>query len=296
MAMRILVTGRNGQVTQSLQALTGPDVEIVALGRPEFDLADPSTIARAVEEARPDIVVSAAAYTAVDKAESEEDAARAVNAIGPGLLARAAAGVGAPVIHLSTDYVFAGDLDRPYREDDATGPQGAYGRTKLAGEEAVLAAQPNAAILRTAWVYSPYGANFLKTMLRLAGDRDELRVVADQHGTPTYAPDIADGILAVARAAMADRGKWRGVFHMVATGETDWAGFAEEIFAQSKMRGGPSANVVRIGTADYPTPAKRPANSRLSTQKFETAFGTALPDWQDGVGRCLDVLGPGQRG
>lgn len=290
--MRLLVTGRDGQVAQALLALSKGDVEVVALGRPALDITDRASITRAIAEHRPDVLVNAAAYTAVDKAESEEDAAFAVNATGAGNVAAAAADAGLPVIHISTDYVFAGDKAEPYRESDPTGPEGAYGRSKLEGERLVAAANPNHAILRTAWVYGPYGANFLKTMLRLSETRDEVRVVADQRGTPTYAPDIAEGILAVARALSQtpEASDKRGVFHMVSEGETTWAGFAEAVFTELAASGGKSVRVVLITTADYPTPARRPANSRLDTSRFRQAFDHALPKWTSGVSRCMAAL------
>ncbi|MBB3998229.1 dTDP-4-dehydrorhamnose reductase [Aureimonas pseudogalii] len=288
--MRLLVTGREGQVAQALLALASDELDVVALGRPELDLTDRATIERAIAAHRPDVVVNAAAYTAVDKAESDEAAAFAVNRDGAGHAAAAAAAAGLPIVHLSTDYVFPGDKDGRYREDDATGPQGVYGRSKLAGEAAVASANPRHAILRTAWVYGAYGNNFLKTMLRLAETRDVLRVVADQLGTPTYAPDIAEGVVRVARRLREPGASdATGVFHMVCEGETNWAGFAGEIFAVSALDGGPSALVEPITTAEYPTPAKRPANSRLDTTLFGDRFG-ALPDWRSGVVRCLAAL------
>lgn len=290
--MRLLVTGREGQVAQALLGLASPGLEIVALGRPVLDVTDRATIERAVAEHRPDVVVSAAAYTAVDKAEGDEVAAFAVNRDGAGHVAAAAAAAGLPVIHISTDYVFPGDKPGAYRESDPTGPQGVYGRSKLAGEEAVAAANARHAILRTAWVFGAYGNNFLKTMLRLAETRDVLKVVGDQQGTPTYAPDIAEGVVAVATRMLARTGDaaTHGVFHMVAGGETTWAGFAAEIFAHSALEGGPSALVEPIATAEYPTPAKRPANSRLDTARFRQAFDYEFPAWQSGVERCLAVL------
>ncbi|KQT85601.1 dTDP-4-dehydrorhamnose reductase [Aurantimonas sp. Leaf443] len=295
--MRLLVTGREGQVAQAILGLADESVEIVALGRPALDLLDRASIDRAIAVHRPDIVVNAAAYTAVDKAETESERAFAVNAQGAGHVAAAAADRGLPVIHVSTDYVFSGDKPAPYVEGDATGPQGVYGQSKLAGETAVQAANPAHVILRTAWVYGPFGANFLKTMLRLAADRDRLTIVADQQGTPTYAPDIAHAVLAVARRieAQPEADDWRGVFHMVAGGETTWAGFAEEIFRQSAALGGPVADVAPIPTSAYPTPARRPANSRLDTARFRQTFSHALPDWQDGVRRCLGALEVGGR-
>ncbi len=290
MTLRLLVTGREGQVAQALLSLGGGDVQVTALGRPVLDLTDPQTIRHAIDTYAPDIVVNAAAYTAVDKAEEDEAAAFAVNAQGAGHVAAAAAQAGIPIIQLSTDYVFAGDKAEAYRETDATGPQGAYGRSKLAGEAAVAAANPAHAILRTAWVFGPYGNNFLKTMLRLAQTRDTLRVVADQVGTPTYAPDIAAGILAVAERLVRAPAEHSGIFHMVAEGHTNWAGFAQEIFRQSRLAGGPAAAVEPIGTVDYPTPARRPANSRLDTTRFATRFDHRLPAWETGVTRCLAAL------
>jgi len=290
--MRLLVTGQNGQVARSLAALGGEDLQVVALGRDVLDITDRDAVDRALAAHHPQIVVSAAAYTAVDKAETDVEAAFAANRDGAANVAAAAAALDLPVIHLSTDYVFSGDKPTPYLETDPTGPRSIYGRSKLAGEQAVLAANPKAVVLRTAWVYSPYGANFLKSMLRLAGDRDVLRIVADQYGTPTYAPDIAAAIVDIARTALdaVDAHEWRGLFHMVATGETNWAGFAEEIFRVSAEHGGVSAGVEPIATADYPTAAVRPANSRLDTTKFANVFGRSLPDWQSGVRRCLTAL------
>lgn len=293
--MRIAVTGRSGQVAACL-AERGNEAghEVVAIDRPALDLAetDCTGMIAALRAARPDVIVSAAAYTAVDRAEREPDAAFAVNAAGPGRLAQSAAALGLPLVHLSTDYVFSGGGERPWREDDAGGPLGVYGASKLAGEQAVLDAQPDTAILRTAWVYSPFGANFVKTMLRLAGERDEVAVVADQCGNPTSALDIADGILAVAARLAGSRDPaLRGVFHMTAAGATSWAEFAEAIFAESAARGGPSARVRRIATADYPTAARRPVNSRLDCSRLAQAYGIRLPAWQASlaivVGRLL---------
>jgi dTDP-4-dehydrorhamnose reductase len=284
--VRILVTGREGQLARSLVergALGGHD--IVTLGRPEFDLAgDPDAIVAALEDRRPDAVVSAAAYTAVDKAESERELAFAVNERGARSVARAAHAIGAPLVHLSTDYVFDGSKSSPYVEADPTGPLGVYGASKLAGEHAVLAEHANSAILRTAWVYSPFGTNFVRTMLRLAADRDEVKVVADQRGNPTSALDIADGVISVA-ANLAHGGKaeQRGIFHMTAAGEASWAEFAAAVFALSAEAGGPCASVRPITTTDYPTPARRPANSRLDSTLLEQRHGVRLPDWRNSL-------------
>ena len=282
--MRIVVTGGpDGQVLLSLAERGGAaGHDVVALGRPELDLmGDEGAIVRAIEQAAPDVVVSAAAYTAVDKAESERDLAFAINARGAGAVAKAAEQLGVPVIHISTDYVFDGSKPAPYVESDVPNPVSVYGASKLAGEEAVLAATPNAAILRTAWVYSPFNANFVKTMLRLASDRDEVGVVADQRGNPTSALDIAKAILAVAANLVAsDKPDLRGVFHMTGQGEGSWADFAEHIFATSAAAGGPTASVRRISTTDYPTPARRPANSRLDSSKLHETHKVRLSDWR----------------
>ncbi|WP_294644813.1 dTDP-4-dehydrorhamnose reductase [uncultured Aureimonas sp.] len=290
--MRIVVTGRQGQVVSALLE-RGPaaGVDVVALGRPDLDLTDAASIRAAVSAARPNAIVSAAAYTAVDKAESEPDLAFAVNAEGAGALAAAAADFGVPIVHLSTDYVFSGEKTEPYVESDPTGPVSVYGRSKLEGERRVAEAQPNHAILRTAWVYSPFGANFLKTMLRLGETRDAVNVVADQHGTPTSALDIADAVIAVAQRLAADPDpNLRGIFHLTGSGEATWADFADVIFAGSEARTGKRVTVGRIGTADYPTPARRPANSRLSGEKLGRVYGLVLPDWRQSTKAVLDRL------
>ena len=290
--MRLLVIGSQGQVARALVAAAGPPFTIVALGRPDCDLTRPDTIEAAIARHRPEAVINAAAYTAVDKAEQESDLAFAINAVGAGNAAAAAARAGLPFIHISTDYVFPGDATEPYREDDATGPLGVYGRSKLEGEEAVAAANADHVTLRTAWVHSAHGSNFLKTMLRLAAERPTIRVVGDQRGTPTYAGDIADAILTIAAtmAAAPDAVHRRGTFHCVNSGATDWASFATEIFRQSRERGGPGAAVERITTAEYPTPARRPASSVLDTSKLRKAFGITMPDWRVGLSRCLDAI------
>jgi dTDP-4-dehydrorhamnose reductase len=289
--MRIAVTGKQGQVVTSLLERGAGKAEIIAVGRPELDLSDPASVATSFEALRPDVIVNAAAYTMVDKAEQDQETAFRVNAEGAGAVAAAAARLGAPLIHISTDYVFDGQLDRPYREDDPTGPTGAYGRSKLTGEQRVAENCDNCAILRTAWVYSPFGANFVKTMLRLGETRPELGVVADQRGNPTSALDIADGVLAVAERMTTDNsGELRGVFHMTGATEATWADFAEAIFALAEKHGRPAVSVKRITTADYPTPAKRPANSRLDSSKLRQLYGVALPDWRPSLAACVDRL------
>jgi len=262
------------------------------LARPGFDLADPATIDRALDAVKVDAVINAAAYTAVDRAENEREAAFAVNAAGAGALAVATCARGLPLVHLSTDYVFDGAAKVAYRETDATGPTGVYGASKLAGEHAVIAAHPGAVIARTAWVYSPFGANFVKTMLRLAATRDDVGVVADQIGNPTSALDIADAVIAIARNRIERPGDaaLAGVFHMTGSGEASWADLAERVFATSAAQGGPHATVRRITTADYPTPARRPANSRLDCTKLDTGYGVRLPHWHGSVDQVVARL------
>ena len=290
--MRIAVTGSKGQVATSLIERAGPETEVVALGRPAFELTDRAAVLAGLEAARPDVVVNAAAYTAVDKAEAEEAAAVRVNGDGAGHVAEAAARLGVPLLHLSTDYVFDGALDRPYREDDPTAPAGAYGRSKLAGERLVAERCKDSVILRTAWVYSPFGANFVRTMLRLNETRDEVGVVADQRGNPTSALDIADALITIAARMKGDASPaLRGVFHMTGSGEGTWADLAETIFHQAAARGRRLTQVKRIATADYPTPARRPANSRLDNEKLTRVYGVKLPEWrQSAAGCCARLL------
>ena len=284
--MRVVVTGQHGQVARSLVELgSGRDCEIVALGRPILDLGGaPGSIHDALATAAPDVIVSAAAYTAVDKAESERDEAFAINTNGAAAVARAANLLGVPLIHLSTDYVFDGSKAEPYVEQDKTGPRTVYGASKLAGEKRVLAAHPDSVILRTAWVFSPFGTNFVRTMLRLATDRDEIAVVADQEGSPTSALDLADAILAIATKLRADpTPALRGVFHLANTGSASWFDVAETIFSASRRAGGLHAAIHRIGTADYPTEARRPANSRLDCRLMAERYGITLRPWRDAV-------------
>jgi len=297
--MRIIVIGRNGQVARAL-AEQAPlhGAEAVLLGRPELDLADPSGIEGILRRTGGDLIVNAAAYTAVDQAEAEPESAKAVNGVGPGAVAGAAAAMGVPLIQLSTDYVFDGALDRPYREEDATGPQGIYGISKLLGETAVSTQTEDHVILRTAWIYSPFGKNFVRTMLRLAMDRDEIGVVADQIGSPTSALDIASGIYGVARNLL-DRPRerhLRGIFHMAGADYANWAEFAAGIFSLSARLGGPTARVRPLSTAEYPTAAKRPRNSCLDCAKLKAIHGIRLPSWQaslePSLRRLIAELGP----
>jgi len=290
-ARPILVTGGTGQLASALADQGGTRVRRV--GRPEFDFDQPETIAAVFGAVRPWLVVNAAAYTAVDKAETDEAAAWRANRDGPAELARLCAAAGVPLIHVSTDYVYDGDKQEPYVETDPVGPRGVYGASKLAGEEAIRASGARAIILRTAWVYAATGRNFVLTMLDLARSRDSLRVVADQHGCPTAAADLAAGILAIATLLETDG--WRddraGVFHAAGSGDTTWHGFAQAVFENAARHGAKvPATVVKIATADYPTPARRPANSRLDCGRLEAVFGVRLPYWRDSLARTVDEI------
>jgi dTDP-4-dehydrorhamnose reductase len=293
LSIRIAVTGRQGQVARAL-AEAGPalNLEIINLGRPQLDLGVPQTVAPALNAAAPDIVVNAAAFTAVDQAEREPDLASAVNGIGAGAVADAARELGVPVIQLSTDYVFDGHKTSAYVEEDLVAPATAYGVSKLAGEQAVTAAAGKHVIIRTAWVYAPYGKNFVRTMLSLAESRDEIRVVADQFGSPTYAPDIAVALVGIARNVLRKPSDplLRGIFHLVGSGETSWADFASAIFAFLAAKGLRRPVLIPIASADYPTPARRPANSRLNCAKLARLHGIELPTWRDSLEICLQRI------
>lgn len=278
--MRLLVFGRGGQVATELARLVP---EAVFLGRDLADLMDPDACAAEIRDC--DAVINAAAWTAVDKAEAEEAAATVVNGDAPAAMARACAGLGVPFLHVSTDYVFDGAGERPFRPDDPTGPLGAYGRSKLAGEIGVRAAGGNAAILRTSWVVSAHGANFVKTMLRLGRERESLNVVADQVGGPTPAAAIAAALVGMARAMVA--GQRGGTYHFSGAPDVSWAEFAREIMAQAGL----PCVVNDIPTSAYPTPAKRPANSRMDCSALERDFGIARPNWKAGLTRILQELG-----
>jgi dTDP-4-dehydrorhamnose reductase len=276
--MRVLVTGTEGQLARSLAERAGlhPEIELIAVGRPQLALEVPGSAAAAIAEAAPDIVINAAAYTAVDHAEDEPERAFRINAEAAGEVAEAAAQAGAAVIQLSTDYVFDGQGSGPYREDAAVSPLGVYGRSKLAGEEQVRAANPRHAIVRTAWVYSPFGRNFVKSIMAAATVRERLTVVDDQRGSPSSALDLADGLL-----AMIDAGGGLGeTYHLVGRGEASWCEFAREIMDQCAANGLPHVPVDPIRTEDWPTRAVRPRNSVLDSAKFERAFGFSTPDWR----------------
>jgi dTDP-4-dehydrorhamnose reductase len=264
-------------------------MSIAAVERPDLDLAKPDTIEAAIARASPALVVNAAAYTAVDQAESDAATAHAVNAEGAGAVAAVCEKLRIPIIHISTDYVFDGRKQGPYVESDPTSPIGAYGRSKLEGEHRVAAACRRHLILRTSWLYSPFGLNFVKTMLRLAEARTEIAVVDDQVGNPTYAPHLAEAVLDIARRLHAEPQsdcQW-GVYHAAGSGSTTWRGFAEAIFRCSRDLGGRSARVRAITTAEYTTPARRPANSQLDCTKLERVFGIKLPSWKVGTQDCI---------
>lgn len=293
--MRILLTGAHGQVGSALLPLLQPLGTVIALGHKALDLADAESIRATVRGHRPQVIVNAAAYTAVDRAETEPGLARAVNGIAPGVLAEAAGSLEGALIHYSTDYVFDGNLDRPYRESDAPHPLGAYGQSKWLGEQAVLASGTPALVFRTSWVYGLHGANFLKTMLRLGRERDILRVVHDQWGAPTWAGSIAQATTAILARAQASGDavgfirRHGGIYHMTNGGATSWYDFARAIFAR---RPECTARVEPIPASEYPSPARRPANSRLDNHKLAETFQCALPPWQEALAQCLAALPP----
>lgn len=285
----ILVTGGSGQVARAVEDLAGAR-PVVRVGRPELDFDRPEGLRRILDEARPALVVNAAAYTAVDKAETEPDAADRANRDGPARLAGWCAEAGVPLIHISTDYVFDGLKGAPYVETDPTGPTGVYGTTKLAGEHAVMASGARAIVLRTSWVYAASGKNFVLTMLNAARKTSQLRVVADQRGCPTAAADLAAAILAIAdRLGDGWQDGFGGIYHAAGSGETTWHGLAEAIFARAERHGLPRPTVAAIATADWPTPARRPPDSRLDCGKLSHRFGLRLPDWRDSIARTVDA-------
>lgn len=286
--MKILVIGRTGQVAGELQRRRPEGCRMIALGREEADLTDPDLCARAVLDHDADAIINAAAYTEVDRAEDEEPLATVVNGAAPAAMAVAAAKKGVPFLHISTDYVFDGSGIEPWRPEDDTRPLGAYGRSKLAGEKGVLAASGLHAILRTSWVFSARGKNFVKTMLRLGETRNTLRVVNDQVGGPTPAGDIASALLKMAHSLHSGTGE-SGIFHFSGAPDVSWADFARRIFQRANMK----VEVVDIGSAEYPTKAIRPANSRLDCRSLKLKHGIDRPDWQSGLddvlqGECLN--------
>lgn len=294
--MKILLFGKNGQVGWELQRSLAPLGELIALDRHSTDLcgdlANPDGISEAVRQVRPDVIVNAAAYTAVDKAESDVAAAHAVNAVAPGVLADAARAAGAWLVHYSSDYVFDGSGSKPWEEGDPTGPLSVYGRSKLEGEQRIAARCAQHLILRTSWVYAARGGNFAKTMLRLARERDRLSVINDQFGAPTGADLLADLTAHMVRSALSGTaGDLAGIYHAAAAGETSWHGYARFIVDHASKSGldlkASPATVDPVPTTAFPTPAMRPHNSRLNTAKLQASFGLQLPAWQQGVARML---------
>ncbi|WP_153162073.1 dTDP-4-dehydrorhamnose reductase [Zoogloea sp. 1C4] len=296
--MKILLLGKNGQVGWELQRSLAPLGEVIALdhdGAPGLsgDFAQPESLAATVRDVAPDLIVNAAAHTAVDKAESEPELARAINALAPGVLAREAAALGALLVHYSTDYVFDGSGDAPWTEDAPTGPLSVYGATKLEGEQLIRDSGCRHLIFRTSWVYAARGGNFAKTMLKLAADRDALTIIDDQHGAPTGAELLADVTAQAARMTLVSP-ELAGTYHLAAGGETTWHGYAHHVIEFARTRG-VAIKVARdairpVPTSAFPTPAKRPANSRLDTRKLQQAFGLVLPAWQSGVERMLTEI------
>ncbi|MHB1094388.1 dTDP-4-dehydrorhamnose reductase [Thiobacillus sp.] len=289
-ARRILLTGRSGQVGWELQRTLSCLGEVVALDSGAMNLADADAVRRIVGEVAPNIIVNAAAYTAVDKAEREPELARAVNAVAPGILAEEAERLDALLVHYSTDYVFNGSGDRPWREDDSCDPLNVYGVTKLAGERAIQASGCRHLIFRTSWVYGARGSNFLLTMRRLMRERPELKIVSDQVGAPTWCRDLAEATALVlsqvaAPANRLDEGAPWGVYHMTNAGETSWHGFAEAIQTLDET----GARLLSIPSGDYPTPARRPLNSRLDNDKLKQTFGIGLQDWRTALALCLEA-------
>ena len=285
--LKILISGKTGQVALELQKLLGGLGELIVLGRNDLDLSKPEQIRAQVRAHRPDLIINAAAHTAVDLAESEPELAFAINGIAPGVFAEEAAALGIPLIHYSTDYVFDGNKPAPYTEDDTPNPLGVYGKSKLAGERAIAATGAEHLILRTSWVYSTHGKNFLLTMQRLLQERPELRVVADQIGAPTWAGTIARSTrLLIERWQAAEAGAW-GVYHLTAQGETSWFGFTQAIAEHLSAQGKPCATLEPIPASAYPTPAARPQNSRLDCSRLEREWQVAQPAWQNALRECL---------
>ena len=289
-SLSLLIFGAQGQTGRELAALcVQKGIKAVGLGRAQCDITSSEAVAQALDTYCPTLAVNCAAYTAVDKAESEEAAALLINGEGPRILAEETARREMPLLHISTDYVFDGTKSSAYIESDPVAPVGAYGRSKLAGERAVQAGNPQHIILRTAWVYGVHGNNFLKTMMRLARERDELRVVGDQRGCPTSTVDIAEAILAAAAKLDGVSQTW-GVYHFAGTGETSWHGFAQEIVSAQAHITGKSPAVSQITTADYPTPARRPANSALDSSRFAEVFGYRARSWQERTRETVAAL------
>ena len=292
----ILILGGGGQLARALE--DAATVPVVRVGRPEFDFDRPDSVAETMARVSPWLVVNAAAYTAVDAAETDAEAAWRANRDGPATLARLCRDADVPLIHVSTDYVFDGTKGAPYLETDSVSPLGVYGASKLAGEQAVLESGARGIVLRTSWVYAPIGKNFVRTMLTVGKTRDRLTVVADQRGCPTVAADLADAILAIAARLRADgwHDRFAGVFHAAGTGETTWHGLAVAVFEEAARHGAKQPEVAPIKTADWPTPVRRPADSRLDCTRLEEVFGVRLPPWRDSLRRTVDTIFAAENG
>ncbi|NOS74941.1 MAG: dTDP-4-dehydrorhamnose reductase [Methyloglobulus sp.] len=291
--MKILLTGATGQVGWELARTLLPVGEVIEVDRSQADLADTSSLRAIIQQYQPDVIVNPAAYTAVDKAESEQALAFLINAEAPGVMAEEAKKIGALLVHYSTDYVFDGTKSTPYVEDDATNPINVYGQSKLAGEQAIQSTEGDYLILRTSWVYASRGNNFLKTILRLAAEREELKIVADQIGSPTWARLIAETTAHIVRQAMFERQSSSfdpNVYHLTSSGDTSWHGFAQKIVDSVREQGKMELKnraILPIPTTDYPLPAKRPTNSRLSTRRLEQQFGLTMPSWDNALRLCM---------
>lgn len=285
--MRVLINGQHGQVSRELSRRLHNVDELIVMGRDQLDLAKPDLIRETVRGIRPDLIINAAGYTGVDQAEREPEAAFALNAVAPGILAEEALALDVPLIHYSTDYVFDGSKTEPYNEEDIPNPLGIYGKSKLAGERAIAAVDGKYVILRTSWVYSTHGHNFLLTMQRLLQERSELRIVDDQIGAPTWAGSVANSTLAIIEEWQRGNEKW-GTYHLTAQGQVSWFGFAQAIRDALQRQGKPAATLLPISSAEYPAKAARPLNSRLDCSKLENDWCVSQPHWQESLFECLN--------
>ena len=285
--MRVLINGQHGQVSRELSRRLHNVDELIVMGRDQLDLAKPDLIRETVRGIRPDLIINAAGYTGVDQAEREPEAAFALNAVAPGILAEEAFALDVPLIHYSTDYVFDGSKPEPYNEEDIPNPLGIYGKSKLAGERAIAAVDGKYVILRTSWVYSTHGHNFLLTMQRLLQERSELRIVDDQIGAPTWAGSVANSTLAIIEEWQRGNEKW-GTYHLTAQGQVSWFGFAQAIRDALQRQGKPAATLLPISSAEYPAKAARPLNSRLDCSKLENDWCVSQPHWQESLFECLN--------
>ncbi len=290
--MKLLIIGATGQMAHAFSQTRHPDTDIICMGRAKLDISSPSQIANRLDQIKPDLVINTAAYTDVDRAEQEPEKAYQLNADGARDIAIETERLSCPIIQLSTDYVFDGIVSTDYSEADATAPLNTYGASKLAGEKAVIAANPKHLIIRTSWIYSPIGKNFVKTMLRLARTKDRIEVVEDQFGRPTSASDLATALVQISKTVLNSQADVRGIYHLAGSGSASWADFASAIFSDSQALDGPSASVHPIKTANFPTPARRPLRAVLDCGKAEAVFGVTLPPWRSGLKQCVqDLLG-----